>query len=73
MTVWIVIKVYDDVDIVNDRLEIQNLEAFEIMGVYQDEYKADVACFWYQYDADFDFENGKEVNYHFDIAEYPLL
>ena len=73
MTVWVVFRVYDDLEIVNDRLEIMNLDAFEIMGIYRDEIEAASVCNQYQCEADTDFENGEEVNYHFDFAEYPLL
>ena len=73
MTVWVVFRVYDDLEIVNDRLEIMNLDAFEIMGIYRDEIEAASVCNEYQREADTDFENGEETNYHFDFAEYPLL
>ena len=29
MTVWVVFRVYDDLEIVNDRLEIMDLDAWE--------------------------------------------
>lgn len=41
MTVWIVYGVYEDVDVVNDELEIQNLDCFEIEAVFSSEYKAE--------------------------------
>ena len=37
MTVWIVTQIFPTLDVVNDNLEIENMEAFEIIGVYDSE------------------------------------
>ncbi len=37
MTVWIVTQSFPTLDVVNDNLEIENMEAFEIIGVYDSE------------------------------------
>ena len=40
MTVWIVTQSFPTLDVVNDNLEIENMEAFEIIGVYASEESA---------------------------------